>query len=147
MVYNVEKMLRDHRSKISDADAKDIERALEDTKSAMKEGGVGTHQLGAPRKWRAVAIVWPRRCTRRPPPSSPGAVPDAGAALARPGRSRAKDNGRRRRIPSTWTRRRTSSYQPSALSSNEPMAMAGRGCEPTAVGRQPFGPFWLKADR
>jgi molecular chaperone DnaK len=40
MVYNVEKMLRDHRSKISDADAKDIERALEDTKSAMKEGGV-----------------------------------------------------------------------------------------------------------
>jgi len=33
-------MLRDHRSKISDADAKDIERALEDTKAAMKEGGV-----------------------------------------------------------------------------------------------------------
>jgi molecular chaperone DnaK len=40
MVYNVEKMLRDHRAKIGDADAKEIETALEDTKSAMKEGGV-----------------------------------------------------------------------------------------------------------
>ncbi len=40
MVYNVEKMLRDHRDKIGDADARAIEQAIEDTKNAMKEGGV-----------------------------------------------------------------------------------------------------------
>jgi molecular chaperone DnaK len=38
MVYNVEKMLRDHRAKINDADAKTIEQAMEDTKQAMKDG-------------------------------------------------------------------------------------------------------------
>jgi molecular chaperone DnaK len=37
MVYNVEKTLKDHRSKIGDAEAKEIEAALEDTKKAMAE--------------------------------------------------------------------------------------------------------------
>jgi molecular chaperone DnaK len=40
MVYQVEKMLREHRAKIGDADAKGIEEALEETRKAMKEGGV-----------------------------------------------------------------------------------------------------------
>jgi molecular chaperone DnaK len=40
MVYNVEKMLKDHRTKIGDADAKSIEAAIEETKQAMKDGGV-----------------------------------------------------------------------------------------------------------
>jgi molecular chaperone DnaK len=40
MVYNVEKMLREHRAKIGEADAAAIEEALADTKNAMKEGGV-----------------------------------------------------------------------------------------------------------
>jgi molecular chaperone DnaK len=40
MVYQVEKMLREHRAKIGDADAKSIEEALEETRKAMKEGGV-----------------------------------------------------------------------------------------------------------
>jgi molecular chaperone DnaK len=35
MVYNVEKTLKEHRSKISDAEAKDIEAAIEETKKAM----------------------------------------------------------------------------------------------------------------
>ncbi|MGE5648366.1 MAG: molecular chaperone DnaK [Acidobacteriota bacterium] len=38
MVYQVEKMLRENRSKISDSDAKDIEQAIEETRKAMKEG-------------------------------------------------------------------------------------------------------------
>jgi molecular chaperone DnaK len=38
MVYNVEKTLKEHRSKISDAEAKDIEAALEETKKAMADG-------------------------------------------------------------------------------------------------------------
>jgi molecular chaperone DnaK len=40
MVYNVEKMLRDNKDKIGEADVKSIEQALEETRSAMKEGGV-----------------------------------------------------------------------------------------------------------
>jgi molecular chaperone DnaK len=38
MVYNVEKTLKEHRSKISDAEAKEIETALEETKKVMSEG-------------------------------------------------------------------------------------------------------------
>jgi len=40
MVYNIEKMLREHRSKISEADARNIEAAIEETKKAMQQGGV-----------------------------------------------------------------------------------------------------------
>jgi molecular chaperone DnaK len=39
MVYNVEKMLKEHRQKISDEDAKTIEAALDETKKAIAEGG------------------------------------------------------------------------------------------------------------
>ncbi|HTX35119.1 MAG TPA: molecular chaperone DnaK [Bryobacteraceae bacterium] len=37
MVYNVEKTLKDHRSKISDSEAKEIESAIADTKKAMAD--------------------------------------------------------------------------------------------------------------
>src|ERR1019366_9547446 len=37
MVYNVEKTLKEHRDKIGDADAKNIETAIEDVKKAMTE--------------------------------------------------------------------------------------------------------------
>ena len=37
MVYNVDKTLKEHRSKISDAEAKEIEDALEETKKAIGE--------------------------------------------------------------------------------------------------------------
>jgi molecular chaperone DnaK len=37
MVYNVEKTLKDHRSKIGDAEAKEIESAIEETKKAMAD--------------------------------------------------------------------------------------------------------------
>ncbi len=40
MVYNIEKMLKEHRSKISDADAKTVETALEETKKAMADGNL-----------------------------------------------------------------------------------------------------------
>ncbi len=40
MVYNVEKMLKEHREKISEADAKQVESAVEDVKKAMAEGGL-----------------------------------------------------------------------------------------------------------
>jgi molecular chaperone DnaK len=40
MVYNIEKMLKEHRDKVSAADAKAVDDALEDTKKAMAEGGI-----------------------------------------------------------------------------------------------------------
>ena len=46
MVYNVEKMLKEHRDKVSDDEAKAIEAALEDTKKAMHEGGIDRDQPG-----------------------------------------------------------------------------------------------------
>ena len=42
MVYNTEKTLKEHRDKISEADAKQVETALEDVKKAMAEGGLDT---------------------------------------------------------------------------------------------------------
>ncbi|HKD05024.1 MAG TPA: molecular chaperone DnaK [Bryobacteraceae bacterium] len=38
MVYNVEKTLKEHRDKISDADAKNIEASIEDVKKAINDG-------------------------------------------------------------------------------------------------------------
>src|SRR2546423_748066 len=38
MTYNVEKMLKEHRDKISEADAKEVESAVEEVKKAMADG-------------------------------------------------------------------------------------------------------------
>ncbi len=40
MVYNVEKMLKEHRGKISDEDAKNVEAALEETKKVLASGSL-----------------------------------------------------------------------------------------------------------
>src|SRR5258706_108064 len=40
MVYNIEKMLKEHRDKVGADDAKAVEEALAETKKAMQEGGV-----------------------------------------------------------------------------------------------------------
>ncbi len=46
MVYNIEKMLKEHRDKVSADDAKAVEEALEETKKAMSEGGHRSDQPG-----------------------------------------------------------------------------------------------------
>ncbi|MCS6951661.1 MAG: molecular chaperone DnaK [Bryobacterales bacterium] len=53
MVYNVEKMLREHRDKISDSDVREIEAALEETKRAMREGGIDRINSATDRLTRA----------------------------------------------------------------------------------------------
>jgi molecular chaperone DnaK len=40
MIYNTEKTLKEHRDKISEAEAKQVESALEEAKKAMSEGGL-----------------------------------------------------------------------------------------------------------
>jgi molecular chaperone DnaK len=94
MVYQVDKMLRDNRAKISDADAKSIEEALEETRAAMKEGGVekinssrskletASHRL-AEAMYRAASAQ-----------QAPGGAPqgDAGSAGAEQQQEKPKDN-------------------------------------------------------
>ena len=46
MVYNVEKTLKEHRDKVGEAEAKEIEAALEETKKAMHENDAGRDQRG-----------------------------------------------------------------------------------------------------
>ena len=46
MVYSVEKMLKENREKISEADAKSIEAALEEAKKTIQEGDVDQDQRG-----------------------------------------------------------------------------------------------------
>ena len=38
MIYNIEKMLKEHRDKISEADAKSVEESIEETKKAVAAG-------------------------------------------------------------------------------------------------------------
>ena len=46
MVYSVEKLLKENREKISEADAKSIEAALEEAKKTIQEGDASQDQRG-----------------------------------------------------------------------------------------------------
>ncbi len=85
MVYQVEKMLKEHRSKISDGDAREVERAIEDTKQAMKDGGVerinqarerlqtASHKLAEAMYRASAAQGSPGAGAQQAPPSGDGA--------------------------------------------------------------------------
>jgi molecular chaperone DnaK len=84
MVYQVEKMLKDHRDKISDADAAQVESALEATRKAMADGKVedihravdnltqASHKL-AEAMYKSTSTAGPGG----PPPGGDGAGPSA----------------------------------------------------------------------
>ena len=81
MVYNVEKTLKEHRSKISDAEAKEIEAALEETKKAMSDGdavklNAATDKLTAASHKLAEAMY---KASSQPGAGGPGAGPGGGA--------------------------------------------------------------------
>jgi len=89
MVYNVEKMLKEHRDKISDADAKQVETAIEDVKKAMAEGGFdkltsATDKLTQASHKLAEAMYKAQGAA----PNGAGAAPGAGA----PTEEKPKDN-------------------------------------------------------
>jgi molecular chaperone DnaK len=94
MVYNVEKMLKDHRSKISDADASSIEAALNETKEAMKAGGV--EQINAAREklesasHRLAEAMYRATSSQQPPPG--GAPPTDGGAAGGQEQQKPKEN-------------------------------------------------------
>jgi molecular chaperone DnaK len=89
MVYNVEKMLKEHRDKIADSDAKEIETAVDETKRAIAEGGVerittATDKLTQASHKLAEAMY---RATAQPPGGT-----GPGAAEQQPKTETPKDN-------------------------------------------------------
>src|SRR6201996_8925838 len=89
MVYNVEKMLKEHRDKISDTDAKQVETAVEDVKKSMSDGGLdkinsATDKSTPPSHNLAAAMY-----KAQSPPGQNGAAP---AGDAPPTPEQPKDN-------------------------------------------------------
>ncbi len=82
MMYNVEKMLKEHREKISESDAKTVETALEDLKKAMSEGGLekitaATDKLTTASHKLAEAMYKTQSTTTPPNGTGPSAGPEA----------------------------------------------------------------------
>jgi molecular chaperone DnaK len=94
MVYNIEKMLREHRDKVSEADAKAVEAALEDTKKAMSEGGVdrinqASSKLETASHKLAEAMY---KASSQPPSGGPGGPQGGPAGDGAKGGEKPKDN-------------------------------------------------------
>jgi len=92
MVYNIEKMLKEHRDKVSAADAKAVEDALEETKKAMQEGGIdrinqATSKLETASHKLAEAMY---KSASQPPPG--GQAPPSGDGAQGAGEAKPKDN-------------------------------------------------------
>jgi molecular chaperone DnaK len=93
MVYNIEKMLKEHRDKISDADAKDVEAALEETKKAIAEGDLDTINKATDKLTQASHKLAEAMYRSSSPQGAPGGAP--GAEQAPPsgdGAGQKKDN-------------------------------------------------------
>jgi molecular chaperone DnaK len=89
MVYSVEKTLKDHRDKISEADAKEVESALEEVRKAMADGGLekitsatdrlttASHKL-AEAMYKSQSAAGPNGAGAQPGPGADGAGAHAG---------------------------------------------------------------------
>jgi molecular chaperone DnaK len=88
-VYNTEKMLREHRDKISEADAKEIEAALNESKAAMGAGGVEAMNTATDKLTRSMHKLAEAmyRATSQQPGGGPGEAPPP-----RPEEAKPKDN-------------------------------------------------------
>ncbi len=82
MVYSVEKTLKDHRDKISEAEAKEVESALEEVKKAMAEGGLEKITSATDRLTTAshklAEAMYKSQSTAAGGPNGAGAQPGAG---------------------------------------------------------------------
>jgi molecular chaperone DnaK len=99
MVYNIEKMLKEHRDKVNASDAKAVEDALEETKKAMQEGGIdrinqATSKLETASHKLAEAMYKSAGPSGGQPGGQPGEQPGgpAGDGHAAGGDSKPKDN-------------------------------------------------------
>jgi molecular chaperone DnaK len=81
MVYQVEKMLKDHRDKIGEADAKQVEEALASTRTTMQAGSVEDINKAVDSLTQAshkLAEAMYKTSSATPPPQD-GAAPGAGS--------------------------------------------------------------------
>ena len=78
MVYNVEKTLKEHRAKVGEAEAREIETALEDTKKAMADNEPDKMNSAVDRLTQAshkLAEAMYKSSTTQPPPTDGGGQP------------------------------------------------------------------------
>jgi molecular chaperone DnaK len=94
MVYNVEKTLKEHRSKISDAEAKDIEAAIEETKKAMADGDADKLNAATDKLTQASHKLAEAMYKAAGPAGTPGTggAPGDGAAGGQGGQQKPKDD-------------------------------------------------------
>jgi molecular chaperone DnaK len=92
MVYNVEKMLKEHRDKISESDAKDVESAVEEVKKAMTEGGLDKINSATDKLTQASHKLAEAMYKAQAPGGPNGAGPGAGASAGTQGQQQPKDN-------------------------------------------------------
>ena len=90
LVYNIEKMLKEHRDKVGADDVKAVEVALEDTKKAMSEGGVDRINQAMSKLETASHKLAEAMYKATPPPQ--GGTQGAPAGEAKDGASKPKDN-------------------------------------------------------
>ena len=95
-LYQVEKLLKEHRDKISDADAKTVEEALENTRKKIAEGSVDEINKAVDALTQAshkLAEAMYKSASAGPGPQGPGAGGQApGADGAKPAEEKPKDN-------------------------------------------------------
>jgi molecular chaperone DnaK len=92
LVYSVEKMLKEHRDKVSESDARNIESAVEETKKAIQEGDISKINAAVERLTTAshklAEAMYKQAATSPPTPEPEPAAPHAGGA-----RSKSKGDG------------------------------------------------------
>jgi molecular chaperone DnaK len=91
MIYNIEKTLKEHRDKVGEEEAKNIETAIADTKKAMSGGtteeiNAATDKLTTASHKLAEAMY--KASAAQTPPAGDGAGPGA----SQPGDSKKKDD-------------------------------------------------------
>jgi molecular chaperone DnaK len=96
MVYNVEKTLKEHRSKVGEAEAKEIESALEETKKAMTENDPAKINSAVDRLTTAshklAEAMYKSAGPGGPPPTGGTASGDGGPSSGNGGGDKGKDN-------------------------------------------------------
>ena len=78
MVYSTEKLLKENRDKISDADARNIEEAVAETKKAMESGNIDNINRAVDKLTQATHKM-AEAMYRQTPPPPPGGGPQPGA--------------------------------------------------------------------
>jgi molecular chaperone DnaK len=96
MVYQIEKMLKDHRDKISETDAKNVEEAIEATKKAIAGGSLDeinkTSEILTQASHKLAEAMYKSAGTGAAG-AAPGAAPGTdGAYAGTPGSEKPKDN-------------------------------------------------------